>query len=159
MPAPQTPVIFGVRDMLRPFGTATIALMVAAAAPVSHQAKGTFDIAMTPDAAATGVVQHLNFTKRFHGALEATSVGQMLGVHTAVKGSAAYVVLEQVSGTLDGRTGSFMLQHAGTMAHGAAAATIIVVPDSGTGDLRGLTGAMTIDIVNGQHRYIFNYQL
>jgi hypothetical protein len=130
------------------------------AAPMpDHTATGTFDITLTPDPAATGPIQHLTFTKTFHGALQASSAGHMLGVHTPVKGSAAYVVLEQITGTLDGHAGSFTLQHSGTMAAGTATATITVVPDSGTGALKNLTGAMTITIDHGQHHYSLAYRL
>ncbi len=130
-----------------------------AATMPDHIATGTFEIALTPDPSAAGPVQHLTFTKTFHGALEATSAGHMLGVHTPVKGSAAYVVLEQVTGRLDGHAGSFTLQHSGTMAGGTSSMTVTVVPDSGTDSLKGLTGAMTIDVTGGQHHYTLTYHL
>ena len=83
----------------------------------------------------------------------------MLAVSTGVEGSAGYVALEWVSGTLDGRGGAFALQHSGTMTHGAAELTITVVPDSGADQLAGIAGTMTIEIVDGEHRYDFAYTL
>ena len=97
--------------------------------------------------------------KQFHGDLEATSQGQMLAFSSAVKGSAGYVAIEQVSGTLHGRQGTFVLQHNGTMSRGEPRLTITVVPDSGTGELAGLAGTMTIEIVDGKHSYGFEHTL
>ena len=97
--------------------------------------------------------------KQFHGDLEATSKGQMLAAGTAIEGSAGYVAIEQATGTLHGRSGSFVLQHSGTMARGAGQLAITVVPDSGTGELVGLAGTMAITIVDGQHLYDFEYTL
>lgn len=126
-------------------------------------ARGTFDVTITPQpAGGTGdsaAVGHMSMSKRFQGDLEATSQGQMLAVGTAVEGSAGYVAMEQVSGTLHGRSGTFALQHSGTMTRGAPHLAVTVVPDSGTAQLAGLAGAMTIDIVDGEHRYDFTYTL
>jgi hypothetical protein len=97
--------------------------------------------------------------KQFHGDLEGTSKGQMLSTMGDVKGSAGYVAMERVRGTLHGRTGTFALQHGGTMTRGAPSLTITVVPDSGTGELVGLTGTMEIHIVEGKHSYDFSYAL
>jgi hypothetical protein len=97
--------------------------------------------------------------KRFGGDLEATSKGQMLAVRTKVEGSAGYVALERVEGTLAGRAGSFVLQHSGTMTRGAQQLSIAVVPDSGTGELEGLAGQMRINIADGRHSYEFDYTL
>jgi hypothetical protein len=97
--------------------------------------------------------------KQFHGDLVATSKGQMLSAGTAVQGSAGYVAIEQVSGTLHGRSGTFVLQHLGTMTRGAPQLLIRVVPDSGTGELTGLAGTMTIQIVERKHSYEFEYTL
>jgi hypothetical protein len=83
----------------------------------------------------------------------------MLSAGTGVKGSAGYVAIERVSGTLLGHTGTFMLQHSGTMTRGTPRLTITVVPDSGTGQLVGLAGTMTIEIANGKHSYVFEYTL
>jgi hypothetical protein len=97
--------------------------------------------------------------KQYHGDLEATSQGQMLSAGTAEKGSAGYVAIEKVSGTLQGRSGTFVLQHNGTMNRGNPQLTITVVPDSGTGELTGLGGSMTIEITESKHSYEFSYTL
>jgi hypothetical protein len=101
----------------------------------------------------------MSIDKQIHGDLEATSKGQMLATGTDVKGSAGYVAIERITGTLQGRTGSFVLQHSGTMARGALQQSITVVPDSGTGQLVGLTGKMTINIADGKHSFDFDYAL
>jgi hypothetical protein len=97
--------------------------------------------------------------KEFDGDLAATSRGTMLAAMTAVKGSAGYVAIEQVTGRLGGREGTFVLQHSGTMTRGVPELSVTVVPDSGTGDLTGLAGRMTIDVVDGKHSYSFEYCL
>jgi hypothetical protein len=97
--------------------------------------------------------------KQFHGDLEATSKGQMLAAGTEVKGSAGYVAIERVSGTLHGHNGTFALQHSGTMTRGAFQLSITVVPDSGSGQLVGLAGQFAINIVDGKHFYDFDYTL
>lgn len=97
--------------------------------------------------------------KRFHGALDAVSRGQMLWAAGGRAGSAGYVAIERVTGALDGRQGSFVLQHNATMDREAPYQNIIVVPDSGTDELTGLSGAMSITIVDGRHFYGFDYQL
>jgi hypothetical protein len=101
----------------------------------------------------------MSLDKTFHGDLEATSKGLMLTAGTEVKGSAGYVAIERVNGTLRGRTGSFVLQHSGTMTRGVPQMTVTVVPDSGTGQLAGLAGKMTIQIADGKHSYDFEYTL
>jgi hypothetical protein len=101
----------------------------------------------------------MTLDKRFHGDLEATSKGQMLTAGTSVKGSAGYVAIERVAGTLHGRTGTFILQHSGTLARGAAQQHVAVVPDSATDQLAGLAGVMTIVIAEGKHSYEFDYTL
>ena len=125
------------------------------------QVTGRFDIHRTPQPALDlgGGMQamHVRFDKRFEGALAATSVAHMLAVGTAVDGSAAYVAVERVEGTLDGRAGSFLMRHCGTMDRGAQSLDLAVVPDSGDGALAGLRGTMRIDIVDGQHLYTFDY--
>ena len=123
-------------------------------------ARGTFDVKLTPQAgepASGDTPSRMLIDKTFHGDLEATSKGQMLAAGTEVKGSAGYVALERVIGTLHGRSGTFVLQHNGIMNRGTPQLTIIVVPDSGTGDVKGLGGTMTIDIVDGKHSYTFEY--
>ena len=125
-------------------------------------AKGPFDVKLTPQGDATNptAVGRMSLDKTFHGDLAATSVGEMLAVRTAVSGSAGYVAIERVTGTLAGRTGSFALQHWGMMDKGTPDLKISVIPDSATGDLAGLTGTMTIDIQpGGKHFYSFTYTL
>ncbi len=101
----------------------------------------------------------MSIDKQFHGDLEATSKGQMLTAGTTVTGSAGYVAIEYVSGTLHGRRGTFVLQHSGTMTRGAPQLSITVVPDSATGELAGLAGQMAIVIADGKHSYDFEYTL
>jgi hypothetical protein len=125
-------------------------------------ASGTFEVKMTPQTDAEvgdPTVSRMSLEKQFRGDLEAVSRGQMLAVMTDVKGSAGYVALERVNGTLDGRSGTFALQHSGTMTRGEPELTLTVVPDSGTGQLAGLAGTMSINIVEGQHSYEFEYTL
>ncbi len=130
---------------------------------MTTQARGAFDIKGTPHPAndmAEGLnVGRMTFHKRFHGDLEGTSVVEMLGVMDKALGSGAYVALERLTGMLEGRGGSFLMQHSSTMTRGKPTQIITVVPDSGTGELVGLAGAMTIDIVDGKHFYVFDYTL
>ena len=97
--------------------------------------------------------------KQFRGDLDATSKGQMLAAMTEVKGSAGYVAIEKVTGALQGRRGTFVLQHSGSMNRGAPALVVSVVPDSGTEELVGLSGTMMIDVTDGKHLYTFDYTL
>jgi hypothetical protein len=127
-------------------------------------ASGPFEVKVTPlppdDKAQDATLGRLAIDKQYHGDLEGTGKGQMLTAGTAVKGSAAYVAIERVSGTLRGRTGTFVLQHSGTMNGNALHLTITVVPDSGTEQLTGLTGTMNIIIASdGKHSYNFSYAL
>jgi hypothetical protein len=101
----------------------------------------------------------MSIDKTFHGELEASSKGEMLSAMTAVQGSAGYVAIEQVVGSLSGKQGSFVLQHFGTMNKGKDHLILEVVPDSGAGELSGLTGEMVIKIEEGQHYYHFEYEL
>ena len=105
------------------------------------------------------VVGRFSLDKQFHGDLSGTSKGVMLAMSTAVSGSAGYVAMEQVNGTLNGRSGTFALQHTGTMTRGAPQLSVTVVPDSGTGDLAGLSGKMDIKITDGKHFYEFDYSI
>ena len=129
----------------------------------SHTVTGPFDATLAPQA-LSDVAEHsglgrMSIAKQFHGALEATSTGEMLGWRTA-SGSGGYVAMETVRGTLDGHAGSFMLQHSSTMTRGEPSQSITVVPDSGTGALAGLTGRMVVDIApGGAHSYRFEYAL
>jgi hypothetical protein len=128
-------------------------------APMFH-ATGPFDVKLTPqDDKVDPTLARLIIGKQFHGDLEATSKGTMLSAGTAVKGSAGYVAIELVTGALHGRTGTFVLQHSATMNRGVPSLSITVVPDSGTGQLTGLTGTMNIIIAEGKHSYDFSYTL
>jgi hypothetical protein len=127
-------------------------------------AKGTFEVKLTPQKpdnkeAESANLGRMSSDKQFFGDLEATSKGEMLSAMTDVKGSAGYVALERVSGKLHGRSGTFVLQHSGTMTRGTPELSITVVPDSGTGELVGLAGAMAIKIDAGKHFYEFDYTL
>ena len=130
---------------------------------MSAVAKGTFTVEMKPqsDAGADNGVSlgRMSLDKRFEGDLVATGHGEMLTAMTAVKGSAGYVAIERVTGSLNGRSGSFVFQHTGTMTRGAQQLSISVVPDSGTGALAGISGSFRLDIVDGKHFYEFEYSL
>ena len=132
-------------------------------AVVTAHASGTFEVKVTPQTSEgkteSATIGRMSIDKQFHGDLEGTSKGEMLTAGTEVKGSAGYVAIEKVSGTLQGRSGTFVLQHSGTMTRGTPELTITVVPDSGTGQLVGLAGKMTIKIADGKHSYDFEYTL
>jgi Protein of unknown function (DUF3224) len=102
---------------------------------------------------------HMRFDKVFHGPLDATSVVHMFAVSTATEGSAAYVAVERIVGALEGRAGSFCMQHTGIMDRGTPSLTVSVIPDSGTDALTGLRGTLAIDIIEGKHFYTFDYSL
>lgn len=124
-------------------------------APVAN---GTFEVKLTPlSSGEDDGLDRMSIDKVFHGDLQGTSAGEMLSVATAVQGSAGYVAMEWVSGTVHGRTGRFALQHRGTMTRGRPDLVVSVVPDSGTDELEGLTGRMSIAIVDGTHSYEFGY--
>ncbi|MGE6338996.1 DUF3224 domain-containing protein [Acidovorax sp. NPDC077664] len=140
----------------------TITFFFQAAIMISNTANGSFDVQITPqplsDVAASSGLARMSIDKRFHGALDATSTGEMLAFRTATPGSAGYVAMETVRGSLQGRSGSFVLQHSSTMARGEPAQSITVVPDSGTDALTGLSGRMTIDVAaDGAHAYRFEF--
>ena len=124
------------------------------------RAEGPFDVTRTPvHARAEGLLARHALDKVFHGALNATSIGEMLSAGTSTPGSAGYVAIEKVTGTLDGRAGSFYLQHSGTLDRGQASLDLHVIPDSGTEALAGLKGTMQIVIEGGKHSYVFDYEL
>ena len=132
------------------------------------KASGTFEVKMEPQAGGpeTAAVEgsgtqlgRLLLHKRFSGGLEGSGQGQMLTAVSDQPGSAGYVAIERVTGTLNGRRGSFVFQHSGTMDRGAQALSITVVPGSGSGELAGLAGSFALRIENGQHFYEFNYTL
>lgn len=126
-------------------------------------AKGTFTVEMKPETepeTAEGVsLGRMSLDKRFEGDLVATGKGEMLTALTPTKGSAGYVAIERVTGTLRGRSGSFVFQHSGIMDRGAQRLSITVVPGSGTGALAEISGTFKIDITEGQHFYEFEYAL
>jgi hypothetical protein len=129
---------------------------------MANHVTGKFDVKLTPqtlaEAGADSGLARMSIAKQFHGELEAGSVGEMLSAMTSVKGSAGYVAIEKVTGILAGRSGSFVLQHHATMNRGVPQLNIAVVPDSGTGELTGLTGTMNIRIEEGgKHFYDFEY--
>ena len=130
---------------------------------MTMHASGTFEVKMVPQPVQDGIgdpgIGRMALDKQFHGDLDATGKGQMLAAGTDVPGSAGYVALERVSGTLHGRRGTFALQHSGTMARGAQHLSITVVPDSATGELLGLAGKLAIIIADGKHSYDFEYTL
>ena len=130
---------------------------------MTTRAAGSFDVKITPLANDTppegSPLGRMSIDKQFHGDLEATSKGEMLTAGTAIKNSAGYVAIERVTGTLHGRKGTFALQHNATMTRGEGALNIIVVPDSGTGELAGLSGTLGIEVTGGKHFYTFDYTL
>lgn len=126
-------------------------------------ASGSFEVKLTPltpdEESGDSSLGSMMIDKQFYGDLTAHSKGQMLTAMTAVEGSAGYVAVERVSGKLHGRDGTFVLQHSGTMARGVQQQTVSVVPDSGTGELEGLSGEMKITISEGKHFYELKYTL
>ena len=127
-------------------------------------ATGTFEVKMTPqtadEQAQAASIGRMSFDKQWHGDLTGVSKGEMLAFGTGAKGSSGgYVAMEQFTGTLAGRSGSFVLQQTGTMTRGEPKLTISVVPDSGTGQLVGLAGTLNISIADGKHSYDFEYTL
>lgn len=131
-------------------------------AAVTQVANGPFDVKITPQDGQSDdpLLSRMLLDKQYHGDLDATGKGQMLTAGTAVKGSGAYVAIEKVSGSLKGRKGSFILQHTGIMTQNKPELAIDVVPDSGTGELTGLSGRMKINIAaDGKHSYELEYIL
>jgi hypothetical protein len=129
---------------------------------MTKRAAGEFEVKLIPQAPPDphdAPIGRMLLDKQFHGPLEAVSKGEMLAAMTETKGSAGYVAMERVSGTLDGRRGTFVLQHSGSMNRGVPQLSVTVVPDSGSGELAGLTGTMTIDTSGGKHGYVFDYEI
>ena len=124
-------------------------------------ATGSFTVRLDPqtNAQADPKLGRMTMEKVFQGDLQATSQGQMLSAATGVQGSAGYVAIEKVAGTLGGSSGSFVLQHMGTMHRGVPQLSVRVIPDSGTGELTGLSGSMDIHVADGKHTYEFDYTL
>ncbi len=130
---------------------------------MTRHAEGTFDVKTTPlpgdDTTAGTMIGRYSLVKQFHGDIEGTSKGLMLAAGEPSSGNAGYVAIEQVTGKLAGHTGSFALQHIGVMENGGYKLTVTVVPGSGTGELAGIAGTMTILIANGQHSWTLEYTL
>ncbi len=128
-----------------------------------QRATGTFEVTLTPQAQAVAApgakLGRQSIDKVFEGDLEAVGRGEMLTAVTEVGGSAGYVAIERVTGSLHGRSGSFVFQHSGLMNRGAQQLVITVVPDSGTGELAGLEGTFALNVVDGRHHYTFEYTL
>jgi hypothetical protein len=125
------------------------------------RATGTFEVELQPLPAEDGApvgIGRMSIDKRFAGDLSGTSHGEMMTAAGTTAGSAGYVAVERVAGTLHGRSGEFLLQHFGTMRGGEGTLTVEVVPDSGSGELQGLAGTMTIDAA-ANHAYVFDYEL
>lgn len=119
---------------------------------MSDHAHGSFEVKIDPEP-SDEFIGRMSLEKQFTGDLQAVSRGQMLSASTEVEGSAGYVAMERVSGTLKGRHGTFILLHSGTMDRGRPYLAISVVPDSGTGDLVGLSGTMVVTTTDGKHSY------
>ena len=129
---------------------------------VTQHAAGTFDVTITPqkdEGVGHATIGRMGIDKQYHGDLVGSGLGQMLAGMGEVKDSGAYVAIERVTGTVHGRTGSFAVHHLGVMDRGAQRLVITVIPDSGTGDLAGITGTMTIEIKGGAHYYTLDYTL
>jgi hypothetical protein len=131
---------------------------------MKNTVSGTFDVKLSPllfeQVPAEALMGRRLIEKQFHGALDGTSIGEMLSVGTPTQGSAVYVAIERVTGTLDGKRGSFALYHTGVVDRGKASLEVRVVPDSGTGELAGVRGSLTIEIqAGGKHFYTFEYEI
>jgi hypothetical protein len=129
--------------------------------PTAH---GYFEVTLTPQAAADHLagtpLGRMHITKQFYGGLQAVARGEMLTAQTSIESSAGYVAVEQVEGTLEGRSGGFVLQHSGILDRGAQHLHVQIVPDSGTGTLVGIQGTLTIEIMeDGTHHYTLQYTL
>jgi hypothetical protein len=130
---------------------------------VSGKASGTFEVKVTPLAAEENVgdplIGRLSLEKQYSGGMTGTAKGQMLGIGTTMKESGGYVAAERFVGTVDGKKGSFSLQHSGTMQSGNFDLNVTVVPDSGTDELTGISGTLIIKIESGKHFYELGYIL
>ena len=130
---------------------------------MTNRATGTFDVKTSPQPLAIaereGGMGRMLLEKQYHGELEATATGEMLTGMGTVPGSAGYVAIERVEGTLGGRRGSFLLQHTGTMDRGSPTLAVRVIPDSGTGELTGIAGTLIIRIEGKRHDYDLDYTL
>ncbi|HEX6396489.1 MAG TPA: DUF3224 domain-containing protein [Steroidobacteraceae bacterium] len=127
------------------------------------RATGSFEVILQPisnsEVTNEPLFGRLLLTKKFSGDLTASARGQMLSAGTLTRGSAGYVAIDHVTGTLEGRQGNFVLQHSGSMNRGVPTLSIMVVPDSGTDELAGLSGTLSINIIDGKHFYDFIYSI
>jgi len=123
------------------------------------EAHGTFEVDLRPIGGNDGPIAVMSINKTFAGDLHGSSVGQMLAFRTPVQGSAGYVAMERVTATLAGRQGGFTLQHNGLMTRGRPELSVVVVPDSGSEGLLGLSGTLEITISEGRHDYRLVYSL
>jgi hypothetical protein len=125
------------------------------------RARGTFEVKTTPRVpdGEPEALGRMSLDKVYRGDLEGTGRGEMLTAMGSVAGSAAYVAVEVVRGTLAGRRGTFALQHRGVMTRGTPDLAIAVVPDSGTEGLAGISGRLAIEIRDGKHFYELEYEL
>ncbi len=141
----------------------TVALALAASPTLAQgtpmHAAGTFDVTLVNQKDADPTVGRMTIDKVFHGDIEGTSKGQMLALMGTEPGSGAYVAIERVTGTVQGRKGSFALHHVGVMDRNAQSLTVLVIPDSGTDALKGITGSLKIIIDGKKHSYEFEYTL
>jgi hypothetical protein len=130
---------------------------------MTSRASRPFEVKFTPlalgDPSADASLGRMAIDKTYHGDLEATGKGEMLTAGSAATGSAGYVAIERITGKLKGREGSFVVQHSGIMNRGAPSLTVTVVPDSGTGQLAGLSGKFGVKIEQGKHLYEFEYSI
>jgi hypothetical protein len=126
---------------------------------MSMKATGTFTVTFEPLHTDSDGLGRMRVVKRLAGDLVADGAAEMLSVGTGVEGSAAYVAIDRITGTLHGRTGSFVLQHAGVMDRNEGSLRVVVVPDSGTDELLGLRGEFDIVNADGDHSYTFTYTL
>jgi hypothetical protein len=126
---------------------------------MSYRATGTFEVTIEPLSAVDDPFGRMRIVKEFTGDLVADGLGEMLTVATELEGSATYVALDRITGTLNGRRGTFVLRHNGIMTRGVGELSVDVVPDSGTAELTGLTGQLAITNDNGRHSYVFDYDL
>jgi hypothetical protein len=127
---------------------------------MTKRASGTFEVKLTPqDDGSESVPGRMAIDKQFQGDIEGTSKGQMLMASSGVAGSAGYVAIEKITGTVGGKPGSFYLQHNGIMTRGEGQLAITVIPDTGTDELVGLSGTMNIIIADGKHSYEFDYSI
>jgi hypothetical protein len=160
---PQQGVANAIRRLTKQYICSTFSTRNREETTMTTYARGTFEVQLNPleayDASGQIPLGRMGIDKQFRGDLEAVSRGEMLTALTSVEGSAGYVAIERVSGTLGGRRGTFVLQHSGTVTRGAQSLSISVVPDSGTDELVGLAGTMTIKIDEGAHSYNFAYTL